>query len=261
MILLSRLIKSHFSHPQHEEKKVIQLQPLSFRKFEQEEQESSEAVALRMKQEAEGILQRAKFQAEQIMNDAQISLNQTQQLIEQLKQDFEAEKQALSELAREQGFQEGLILGKEEGNKQFLGLIDEAASIVEKTKSDYLSQVEKSEETILKLGIKVAEKILHVHLKEKKEDFIHLVKHAIKEVKDYADVTIIVHPYMYELVASQKDELQALFNNDKNLYIYPDSELQETCCMIESSFGRIDVSIDSQLAELKIKLLELLEEE
>jgi flagellar assembly protein FliH len=261
MILLSRLIKSHYSNPQHEEKKIIQLQALTFNKIDQELPESPEAVALKIKAEADLVLQKARVTAEQMMNEAQMNLKQTQQHIEQLKMDWEAEREALFETVRQQGFQEGLKLGTEEGNKHLEELISEAKSIIEMAKTDYKSQVEQSEETILKLGLKIAEKILHVQLAEKQEDFIQIVKHAIKEVKDYADINIVVHPHMYELVFAQKDELKAMFNNDKNLYIYPDGELQETGCIIESSFGRIDASVDSQLAELKVKLLELLEEE
>jgi flagellar assembly protein FliH len=261
MILLSRLIKSHFSNPQHEEKKVIQLQALTFNKMDQESQESPEAVALKIKAEADLVLQKARVTEEKMMSEAQMNLKQTQKNIEQLKVDWEAEKEVLIETVRQQAFQEGLKLGMEEGSKHFSELISEAKTIIEKTKTDYISQVEQSEETILKLGLKIAGKILHVQLAEKQENFLQIVKHAIKEVKDYADINIVVHPHMYELVSSQKDELKAMFNNDKNLYIYPDEEIQETSCIIESSFGRIDASVDSQLAELKVKLLELLEEE
>ena len=43
--------------------------------------------------------------------------------------------------------------------------------------------------------------------------------------------------------------------------IFPDDDLKETDCIIESTFGRIDASVDSQLHELKLKLLQILEGE
>ena len=48
---------------------------------------------------------------------------------------------------------------------------------------------------------------------------------------------------------------------DIDFYIYPDDELEETSCIIESENGRIDASVDSQLEEIKIKLFEMLESE
>jgi flagellar assembly protein FliH len=258
MILLSRLIKSHYSNPQNEDKKVIQLQSLEVNKIDIE---LPEVAAKKIMAEAEEILKKARITAEKMMNDAQLNLQKSSQHIEQLKIAFETEKEALSETARQQGFQEGMRQGHQEANVRFKEFIDEAKAITDMAKADYIKQVEQSEETILKLGLKIAEKILHVELTDKKESFVQIVKHAIKEVKDFSDINIIVHPHMFELVSQQKDELKALFTTDKKLYIYPSEELQETSCMIESSFGRIDASIDSQLAELKVKLLELLEED
>jgi flagellar assembly protein FliH len=260
MILLSRLIKSHYVKPQDEERKVIRLQPLAVQTIK-DESESPELMVSRLKAEAEQLLVEAKVEADQIMTEAQVNLQETNNHIAQLRADWEIEKEQLIQTVQAQAFQEGFQQGEKEATEQYALILKEARQIVDKAKSDYMVQVEQSEEVILKLGLKVAEKILRVQLEEKREEFLQIVKHAIKEVKDYPDINIIVHPFMYELVLSQKDELRALFNRDKSLFIYADEELQETGCVIESSFGRIDASIDSQLAELKVKLLELLEEE
>jgi flagellar assembly protein FliH len=262
MILLSRLIKSQYVRPQphDEDRKVIRLQPLTIQTIK-DESESHEIVISRLKAEAENLLANAKVQAEQIMTEAQVNLQETNNHIAQLRADWETEKEQLIQTVQTQAFEEGFQQGEKDATEQYAQTLLEARQIVDKAKTDYMEQVEQSEEVILKLGLKVAEKVLRVQLEERREDFLQIVKHAIKEVKDYADINIIVHPYMYELVLSQKDELRALFNRDKSLFIYADEELQETGCVIESSFGRIDASIDSQLGELKIKLLDLLEEE
>jgi flagellar assembly protein FliH len=41
--------------------------------------------------------------------------------------------------------------------------------------------------------------------------------------------------------------------------IYANAELNVNDCFIESAFGRIDISIDTQLQQLKKQLLQLLE--
>ena len=45
-----------------------------------------------------------------------------------------------------------------------------------------------------------------------------------------------------------------------NATMYPNGELDEHACYIESENGRIDASIDSQLQEIKRKLMDILEE-
>jgi flagellar assembly protein FliH len=48
--------------------------------------------------------------------------------------------------------------------------------------------------------------------------------------------------------------------NDTDISIYASAELNVDDCYIESAFGRIDVSIDTQLKQLKNQLLQLLDE-
>ena len=60
---------------------------------------------------------------------------------------------------------------------------------------------------------------------------------------------------------SKKEELLSIFPQDTNLVIYPDSDLSEDSCLIESPSGRIDARIDTQLTEIKMNLIEFLEGE
>lgn len=259
MILLSRLIKSYSTISKDKEERVIKLQPLF--SIETDVDESPETINLKLIDEAKRLLQEAKERAEQIILGAQANLQETNDTITKLKNEWDQEKLNLTEIARDEGYQAGFLQGEKDANEQYSKILQVAKLTVEKSKHDFIEQVEQSEEVILRLGIKVAEKVLKAKIDENKEVFLQIVKHAIKEVKDYTDINVIVHPSMYELVLSQKDELRALLNSENNLFIYPNEELKESDCVIESSFGRIDASIDSQLAELKAKLLELLQEE
>jgi len=52
--------------------------------------------------------------------------------------------------------------------------------------------------------------------------------------------------------------LDAVFPNGTQCFIYPDDDLEEFSCYIESEHGRIDASVSSQLVELKKNMMELL---
>ena len=43
---------------------------------------------------------------------------------------------------------------------------------------------------------------------------------------------------------------------ETEMYIYPDNDLAENACIIDTDGERIDASVDSQLHELKTKLFE-----
>ena len=82
----------------------------------------------------------------------------------------------------------------------------------------------------------------------------YLVKRALKEAKDSHDVQLHVNPNYYEYLLSQKEELLAVFLHETNLFIFPDEELPENRCVIESALVGLDASVDTQLSEIKQKL-------
>lgn len=55
---------------------------------------------------------------------------------------------------------------------------------------------------------------------------------------------------------NQKEELEQIVRNDDVISIYTDRNLQEHSCIVKHPYGQIDVSIDTQLQQLKIALEE-----
>lgn len=255
MISLSRVIKSSFATTNLDEKRVIGIQNL---KLSRDNHENNEADFNNLHLEAEAIIQEAERKAEQILLSAQSDLDNTLIEIENKRMQWDTERQHLQTLAKEEGFTIGLQEGRKEGLEQYKNHIAEARDIINLSQKEYHSLIDYSEETILKIGIKVAEKILSKQLDEKAEDFLLIVRKAIKEVSEYSQIQIYVHPRYFELLLNQKEELKNLYNKDTDISIFPNEDLPETGCMIESSFGRIDASVDSQLIEIKNKLLSLL---
>ncbi|OEH91260.1 flagellar assembly protein FliH [Bacillus solimangrovi] len=250
-----------------EKKRLIELRPFSTELNEVNEQDESvdkidSQILLEKEQEAKQLVEEAQHEAERIHREAEQYSEQILQQVEQERLNWENERQQFIEQARDEGYTAGFEQGSDEAHQQYTDIIDEAKRIVETSKEDYAKHLVESESTILLLAMKVAEKILDIKLTEQPEVFLNLVRRVIKEVKEHQNIQIHVHPSNFEFVVSQKEELLALFTHPTaELYIFPDDDLQEYQCKIESSFGRIDASVDSQLNEIKIKLLQILEEE
>lgn len=259
MISLSRVIKSHFTKADREEQKVIRLQTLSLLQGNDDKGFITEYD--RTHQDAQVIIEEAKQNAEKINLDAKEQFDQIQQQIKDEKQAWVQEKQKLFAAAQQDGYEAGFNNGLQVGSEQYKQAIQEANHIISKAKEEYAEHIQSSEETILKLGMKVAEQILQIQLSENDDRFLELVKKAVREVREYSNIQIHVHPNYYEVVVKQKAELISLFNKEIDIYICPNEELEETSCIIESSFGRIDASVDSQLTVIREKLLEFLREE
>lgn len=181
--------------------------------------------------------------------------------IEQLRESWIEEKTRLIELAKEEGFQ----LGKEEGRQvaysEYEGLLAEAKDVITSSKKDYLNRIEESEEKILKLGLAVSEHILSNEIEKNQEHLLPIVKKVLLDLREEKDIRLTVHPTQYDFLINQRVELEKILLNDSKLFIYPDETLTIGSCVIDSSFGRIDASVDVQLSEISKKLLQLCQEE
>lgn len=256
MILLSRLIKSQCSNPAPSEKKVISIKLFNnpgkiVDVYDLKEENSIPSE----------LVEEARLEAEQIRQQVK---NETDDLYAELRrsrESWEQEKGILVSAANEEGYKAGWEEGQRQGYLEYQGLLKDAQKIIQAAKHDHHAYLETSEKTILDLSIHIAKKILGTKIEENGDYFISLVKKAVKEVKEFQDVQIHVHPTHYESLLEKKDELLAVFAHDTNLFIYPDSDLLEGSCLIESPYGRIDASIDTQLSEIKQKLTECLEGE
>jgi flagellar assembly protein FliH len=256
MISLSKIIKAPFTRNAGNDKKVIEIKDY----FTVPKQVPETNSNLQTQLQTQTILENAKVEAETLKREAQLYYETVQRQILQEKENWEDEKQQLVEMARKEGYEIGLQQGRQDGLAQYHQLIEQARQIVESANNEYYRQIEAANETILLIGLKVAEKILDAHLSENNKHFISLVKRAIREAREHSEVKIYVHPIYYDAVISQKDELKEIFNQEVDLFIYPDAQLPEHGCIIESPFGRIDASVDIQLQQIKEKLRERLEQ-
>ncbi|MCR2820721.1 flagellar assembly protein FliH [Lederbergia panacisoli] len=253
---MSRLIKHVFTS-QEKDLKVIKVKSIQIPNQEDEES-LSESLFIA---EREEILRDAKIEAKKLLDDAKLKANQILEQVEVRRSEWECEEQRLIHEANEKGLQIGIDEGKQIGLAEYESLIEKAKLIVDSSKEAFQSHLESSEATIVEIAMQSAERIIHTCLTEQQERFLPLVKKALKEAKDFKEVQIHVHPLQYELLISEKNELDAIFPHGIQCFIYPDEDLEEYSCFIESENGRIDASVSSQLIELKKTLMELLKDD
>lgn len=256
MISLSRLIKSQFTSALPTEKKVISIRMLETSL----EAETASPVFTHTEDERKRILDNALMEANHIVSKAMEEADLIRKQVELEKQDWERQKNLLAEESRQSGFEQGFQDGRHQGYEEYRQAIMFARETVEAAKQDYQNHIDSSEKVILDLGVKIAGKIIGEKLAAD-EGFLPLVKRALKNARDYKDIQLHVHPNRYQELLAHKEELIAIFPKEIVFYIYPDDELEESACVIESENGRIDASVDSQLEEIKNKLFEILESE
>lgn len=184
----------------------------------------------------------------------------------QLTGEIEAARNAWNEekiVLQQQAYDEGFQMGYEEGRQKALAdmqeSIVEANEIVAKSVVHAREYVVSQERLILELAIQAAGRIIGEALDADDERFVSIVRRGLKEVREMKEVKLYVSPHYHKLISGQMDELSAIFPPDVPFLLFVNEDLQNTDCYIESNHGRVVVSIDEQLAELRNRLVELLE--
>jgi flagellar assembly protein FliH len=202
-------------------------------------------------QEADMIIEKARQEAKMLTQQTELAQAEWE----------ETEKPKIIQRAFDEGHIEGMKQGQQQGYDEAAEMIALAQQTIKLAKEDYHKHLEASEGTILDLAIAVAGKIIGMKLKDSEETFMTIVKRAIKEARHFKDVQLHINPVHYENLIAHKEELKAIFPKEIEFFIYPDPDLSEGSCVIESENGRIDASVDSQLEEIRGKLSGILEGE
>ena len=256
MILLSKLIKSQNTIKDDNEKQPIAVQAIQELLKDKYKDIDEPAITIKTSH----MIQTAKEEAEKIRQSVLADKTRILQQIEDEQKTWEQEKEQLYEQVRQEGYAEGLELGRQEALKQYQTNIEESQRIIDLAKKDYDETIQQSENTILLLATKIASKIIATKLDESSEDFLSVVMGGLAEVKEYENIKIHVHPSHYDFLLSQKDELKLLLTNEMDISIYANVELESDGCFIDSAYGRLDISIDTQLKQLKDQLMQLIDE-
>lgn len=255
MTSLSRIIKSYTASYGHASSKVLTLRSVTANRSGVVGEEAS-TIPL-----PEDLLEEARIKAEQIIAQANNEALRIREEIESERDAWEQEYNTMREQACRDGFDAGLKQGMEQGRNEYQEIIRLAQASADSARAIYHQTIEEAERTILDLSMEVAEKIMAHQLYRDEETYFAFVRNAIKESREYKNIELHIHPAHFEYIQQKKDELVSLFPRETALYIYPDEELSEGGCYIESSNGRLSASVDIQLAQIKKALLEVLEEE
>ncbi|MFF5993313.1 FliH/SctL family protein [Lysinibacillus sp. KU-BSD001] len=262
MTSLSRIIRS--MQAKQVEEKEIQIQ--SFHFFQPERVEEFEHIEEELEVTREQIL----AERDQLLADGrqQLELEQQQfeqfrqeqlQTIEELKQMWEEEKLVLQQQAYEESFAQGYEEGIRKANADMQQALQTANEAMANAQINADKYIESQEAVILELGLTAAERILNTVLERDDEAFVSIVKCGLKEAREMKEIKIYVAPHYHSIVSKNRDELAEMFPTDVPFMIFVNEDLSSTESYIETNHGRIVVSLDTQLNELRLKLREILD--
>lgn len=243
----------------HENKKVISIKKPEeiFKKQtveETEEKIEENEITLQIQ------IDKLKNEITHLEKEKQKLLESIRTVVQQEKQAWQEQKEIEQKEAQEVGYKVGFDKGLEDAFKQYETLLQEANEITQLAKQSYDQTISKYDQAIIELAVSIGKKILITELEERPELFNNIVEQAIQDLKDSSNVEIYVHPKQYKLIVHHKEELEQMVRNEDVISVYVDQNMDEYSCLIRHPFGQIDVSIDTQLKQIKHALEEKIAE-
>jgi len=153
----------------------------------------------------------------------------------------EAQREHVLQAASQQGYEEGL----RRWNDILAAAEARSAEMARQHESD-----------LIKLAVKIAEKIIGDRLHADPNTMIQIVSEALKSVRRERSLTIQVHPDCVALVRGKLDELKLRLGGAKEIWVEPNPEVKPGGCIIQSDVGVIDARIDTQLRCMERVLLQ-----
>lgn len=253
MILLSD------AKPPNKKAKQIKLKPIIFPKTETTTDENAEETrSAELSRFTEQIAD-AKRRLEQTDEEIITKRRAIEQEIAKNRADWHIEKEQLIDETKKIAYHDGHQVGKRQGLDSVVEKIKQADQIVESAREQQLKIIEQSEMTILELATKIAGKIVAYEIEEH-DGFLELVKQAIQEVHEQPTIKLYTSLDDFELVADQQEQLMTLLDPEVLLSIHPLDTLKQGDCIIKTPYSKLDVSVDQQLAKIKTRLFEVMED-
>lgn len=174
------------------------------------------------------VLKREVYEA---TREAQDFVALAQQKAKQIIDDAERGREAIFEQARQEGYAKGLS----EWNEVLLRA---------KRRAEEMAKAQ--QETVLRLSVRIAEKIIGQELKQHTETIVEIVREALKDSRPGRHLTIQVNEAEAETVRGRISRLKQMVPAAE-IEIVGSPSISPGGCSIESELGIIDARLETQL--------------
>ena len=160
------------------------------------------------------------------------------------------------EAIRQQGFDEGRQAGLDEAESRLGNATKALAEACRQLSTQRQKQLEGSRDDMLRMVLAIAERVVMVELSAHKEAITQTVQQAIQAAVSAEEFHIKVNPADLEIVQQHKPLFIASLTGLTNIEFVTDPGVTAGGCVLESSVGRVDATIEAQMEEIAQTLKE-----
>ncbi len=162
--------------------------------------------------------------------------------------------------AEDSGFKSGYDAGMQQVQLEMHENKLQIESIVGKAYEKKNAIIKSAEPFLLSLSTAIAKKALKKELEINPEAMLEMVRFTLNKVQDKGEIVLHVSPEDYVNLSPLVNELEKQIDVNASLKISPVHDLESGAGLLHTPSGSYDISINSQLSEIKNQLLALFEE-
>ena len=176
----------------------------------------------------------------QALSAAERIVEESRQRAREIVEKAQAEQAAIREQSSREGYEDGL--------RQLNEVIADA-------KRKYGKILEGAESELLRLSLKIAERIVGKALELDRSILLDIIHKAIQSLKYQKEIRIRIHPEDVAYLKDQKMQLYAMLGESKEIEVVEDPLVRRGGCIIDTEIGTIDARLETQLKVMERTLI------
>lgn len=255
---MSNVIRYHHGIPV--EAKILKTKKIEFKKVQGPEEKDPEQRKQSITQEIAALLAQKDQLETELQERQQQAQTDTEFWWQQARAEAQIETENLADEATAQGFEAGKKQGYDQAEEDFREKRLQMEQLILEAYSEKTKIVQEAEIFLLSLSVRIAERVIKEELKQHEEQLLNIVKQALKHIEEAEDIVLQVNLDDYPVLLPFLEELKTYVRADCELKMVPVASVERGGCMLHTPSGSYDVTIDSQLEEIKKHLLAYCEE-
>ncbi|MBD3265006.1 MAG: hypothetical protein GF375_07875 [Candidatus Omnitrophica bacterium] len=180
---------------------------------------------------------------------------QAKEIIEEARKNSQAVKEEAFRKGLEEGKAEAERLAEEKFRRLFEEDIKKVRDLAEQITVSFSEAVRKSQNSLVKIALDVAKKVIKDESKNRKDVVINMIKEGLSRVSERGEVKIKVNPDQLPQVKKSREKFLASLEEIDKFEIISDPGIETGGCVIDTNSGSIDLRVGKQFSEVKKNLV------
>ncbi|RAK08895.1 flagellar assembly protein FliH [Halanaerobium saccharolyticum] len=200
------------------------------------------------------VIGKAEQEAEEIIKNAEAEAKKIIENAKKEKEDILANKDQIYNEIKSDAKAEGL----ENAEAEIDRLKKELASLISGFEEEFSREKDRIRTDIIELAVKIASIVIDVKLETEHEMINNIISDMLSKIDDnHRDIVVRVNPQLLPYIEENRFYEHI---NQKNIEFVSDPELKKGDCIVETSLGGKEGSLEHKLDQIKTELLKEVEQ-